>query len=77
MLPNSLSRTSFAVRNNQRLRLALLRFCLRFPDVEELLAKRGIIVSQETTRQWCLKFAVRSTHANRNDGKVAYGIRGF
>ena len=29
------------------------RFSLRFRDVEELLAKRGIIVSYETIRQWC------------------------
>jgi putative transposase len=32
------------------------RFSLRLRDVEELLAKRGIIVSYETIRQWCRKF---------------------
>jgi putative transposase len=32
------------------------RFCLSFRDVEELLAKRGIIVTYETIRQWCGKF---------------------
>jgi putative transposase len=32
------------------------RFCLSFRDVEELLAKRGIIVTYETVRQWCRKF---------------------
>jgi putative transposase len=32
------------------------RFPLSFRDVEELLAKRGIIVSYETIRQWCRKF---------------------
>ena len=32
------------------------RFSLCFRDVEELLAKRGIIVSYETIRQWCRKF---------------------
>ncbi len=32
------------------------RFCLSFRDVEELLAKREIIVSYETLRQWCRKF---------------------
>ncbi len=32
------------------------RFCLSFRDVEDLLAKRGIIVSHETIRQWCGKF---------------------
>ena len=34
------------------------RFCLGFRDVEDLLAKRGIIVSYETIRQWCLKFGL-------------------
>ena len=32
------------------------RFSLSFRDVEELLAKRRIIVSYETIRQWCRKF---------------------
>ena len=32
------------------------RFCLSFRDVEEILASRGIIVSYESIRQWCLKF---------------------
>lgn len=32
------------------------RFCLSFRDVEELLASRGVIVSYEAVRQWCLKF---------------------
>ena len=32
------------------------RFCLSFRDVEDLLAKRGVIVSYETIRQWCRKF---------------------
>ena len=32
------------------------RFCLSFRDVEELLAKRGILVTYETVRQWCRKF---------------------
>jgi putative transposase len=32
------------------------RFCLSFRDVEYLLAERGITVSHETIRQWCLKF---------------------
>src|ERR1700716_2293458 len=33
------------------------RFSLSFRDVEELLAQRGIVVTYETVRQWCLKFA--------------------
>ena len=32
------------------------RFCLSFRDVEDLLAERGVIVSYESVRQWCLKF---------------------
>ena len=32
------------------------RYCLSFRDVEDLLAERGVIVSYETTRQWCGKF---------------------
>ena len=32
------------------------RFSLSFRDVEDLLAKRGITVTYETTRQWCLTF---------------------
>jgi len=32
------------------------RFCLSLRDVEELLAERGVTVSYEAVRQWCLKF---------------------
>ncbi|MCP5198135.1 MAG: IS6 family transposase [Gammaproteobacteria bacterium] len=32
------------------------RFTLSDRDVEELLAARGLIVTYETVRQWCLKF---------------------
>jgi putative transposase len=32
------------------------RFTLSLRDVEELLAQRGITVSYETVRRWCLKF---------------------
>ena len=32
------------------------RFTLSFRDVEDLLAERGIIVSYEAIRFWCLKF---------------------
>ena len=38
------------------------RFSLSFRDVEELLAQRGIVVSFETVRQWCLTFG--QTYAN-------------
>jgi putative transposase len=33
------------------------RFTLSFRDIEELLAARGIVVTHETVRQWCLKFS--------------------
>lgn len=32
------------------------RFLLSYRDVEELLAERGIAVSDETIRRWCHKF---------------------
>ena len=32
------------------------RFTLSFRDVEELLARRGIVVSDETVRCWTIKF---------------------
>jgi putative transposase len=35
------------------------RFSLSFRDVEDLLAERGITVSYEAIRQWCLKFGPR------------------
>ena len=38
------------------------RFSLSFRDVEELLAQRGIVVTYETVRQWCMKFG--QTYAN-------------
>ena len=38
------------------------RFALSFRDVEEMLAMRGIALSYETVREWCLKFG--QTYAN-------------
>jgi putative transposase len=38
------------------------RFSLSFRDVEELMAQRGVVVTYETVRQWCLKFG--QTYAN-------------
>ena len=32
------------------------RFALSYRDVEELLAERGVILTDETIRQWCRKF---------------------
>jgi putative transposase len=39
------------------------RFNLSHRDVEDLLAERGISVSYETTRLWCIKFG--SKYARR------------
>jgi putative transposase len=38
------------------------RFSLSFRDIEEIMAERGVIVTYETIRQWCLKFG--QTYAN-------------
>jgi putative transposase len=38
------------------------RFALSFRDVEEMLAMRGVTLSYETVRAWCLKFG--QTYAN-------------
>jgi putative transposase len=32
------------------------RFPLSFREVEEMMLRRGVIVSHETVRQWCTKF---------------------
>ena len=32
------------------------RFSLSFRDVEDLMAQRGVVVSYESVRRWCLKF---------------------
>src|SRR5262245_13762975 len=39
------------------------RFPLSYRDVQELLFERGIDVTHEATRQWCLKFG--QDYANR------------
>src|ERR1700704_2625929 len=38
------------------------RFTLSFRDIEEMLAMRGVFLSYETVREWCLKFG--QTYAN-------------
>ena len=42
------------------------RFCLSFRDVEELLAARGIVVSYETIRRWCLKYGQKYAKSLKN-----------
>jgi putative transposase len=47
------------------------RFALSYHDVEELLAARGIKVTYETVRQWCLKFGQRFANAlRRRQGRL-------
>src|ERR1700681_4142571 len=38
------------------------RFALSFRDVEEMMASRGVSLTYETVREWCLKFG--QTYAN-------------
>ena len=51
-----LSRLPIPIRDHQPNCVALYRFALSFRDVEDLLAQRGITVTYETIRQWCLTF---------------------
>ena len=37
------------------------RFGLSFRDVEDLLAERGVSVTYESIRQWCLTFGLNLT----------------
>ena len=47
------------------------RFSLSFRDVEELLAKRGVLVTYETIRQWCRKFGPEYAHnLKRRQGRL-------
>ncbi len=49
------------------------RFTLSFRDIEDILAYRGIQVSDESIRQWCLKFGklysrrLRNKHGKKSD----------
>ncbi len=47
------------------------RFCLSLRDVEELLAKRGILVTYETIRQWRRKFGPEyARNLKRRQGRL-------
>jgi len=41
------------------------RFALSYRDVEELLAERGVILTDESVRQWCRKFGQQYANALR------------
>jgi putative transposase len=45
------------------------RFSLSYRDVEEIMAKRGVIVTCETIRDWCQKFG--GTYAKRLRSRAA------
>jgi putative transposase len=48
------------------------RFCLSFRNIEDLLAERGIIVSYESIRRWCLKFGSRYQRSlKRREGQLS------
>ena len=54
------------------------RFTLSFRDIEDLLAERGVIVTYESIRQWCMKFGPKlcqpASQTPRPIGRhVAYG----
>ena len=47
------------------------RFCVSFRDVEDLLAKRGALVSYETIRQWSRKFGAEyARKLKRREGRL-------
>ena len=47
------------------------RFCLCFRDVEDLLSQRGITVSYEAIRLWCLKFGPEyARRVKRRQGRL-------
>jgi putative transposase len=52
------------------------RFNLSHRDIEDLLAERGIIVSREAVRLWCIKFgalyASRLKRKHRGYGDIFY-----
>ena len=47
------------------------RFCLSLRDVEDLLAERGIMVTYETIRLWCLQFGPKYARTlKRRQGRL-------
>ncbi len=41
------------------------RFALSYRDVEEVLAERGVVLTDETVRQWCRTFGQQYANAPR------------
>jgi len=69
-LHTALMRTSVSLYHRHRFPAEIIshcvwlyfRFTLSFRDVEEMLAMRGVALTYETVREWCLKFG--QTYAN-------------
>jgi putative transposase len=67
---NPLMRTSIARYHRHRFPTEIIshcvwlyfRFTLSFRDVEELISSRGVYLTYETVREWCLEFG--QTYAN-------------
>ena len=57
------------------------RFNISYRDIEDILAQRGITVSYESIRLWCIKFGVRYTRRlkrrHRGYGDTFYIDVGF
>jgi putative transposase len=51
-----------------------LRFTLSYRDVEDLLAERGLIISNEAVRRWMLKFGPVIARNLRTSGPKAYAL---
>ena len=64
MIPISFKRHRFPPVIIQHAVWLYARFTLSFRDVEELLAERGIDVSNETVRRWF--FEVRAAHRQQS-----------
>lgn len=58
----SLPSSSLPYRDHQSLRLVIFSLHPELPGCREMLAMRGISLSYETVRKWCLKFG--QTYAN-------------
>jgi len=56
MQPISFDRHRFPPEVTRHAVWLYAKFTLSFRDVEDLLAERGLDVSYETVRRWCLKF---------------------
>jgi putative transposase len=54
------------------------RFNLSHRDIEDLLAERGITVSHESIRLWCIKFgAIYAHRLKRNHREMGQRLNGF